>query len=291
MWCTKTHKCSKTEVAGKSTKQLESSVQTSLGAVYLWQTSLTNRQEQNLPFRKSAATGSVMSTCGERSLYTLLCSPSGRKFNIFWSTKSDWYKRMLCHVQQYNLTQPHAFSPLSTAQMQPVWPRCLRQRSPVNVQMDLGQNRTLRLFYPRITTYLQKSEWVPEAALQFRSIQAGEETLVPQDYNMMRSEKFFLKACHKRGRAPPNMLPLSSRLNIWQNQLDLQVTQCSSTHISRLRGSTKTSAQICSLQTYIQVTVCLNLPSHRASLVLHDWHQMKRRMFLRGQAEISAPEN
>lgn len=168
--------------------------------------------------------------------------------------------------------------------------RCsLRQGSSVNVQMDLGQNIILRLFYPRITTYLQKSEWVPEAALQFRQIQAGEETLVPQD--MMRSEKFFLKACHKRGRASPNILHLSSRLNIWQNQLDLQVTLCSPTHIFWLRASTKTSAQICSLHTYIQITVCLNLPSYRASLGLHDWHQTKRRMFLRGQAEISAPDN
>lgn len=179
MWCTKTKKCSKTEVAGKS--QLESSVQTSLGAVHLWKTSLTDRQEQSLPLRKSAATGSVMSTCGESSLYTSLCSPSGRKFNIFWSTKSDWYKRMLCHVQQYSLTQPHAFSPLSRAQTLQVWCRCPRQGSPVNLQMDLGQNVILRLFYPRITVYLQKAEWVPEVALQFRQIQAGEETLVPQE--------------------------------------------------------------------------------------------------------------
>lgn len=169
-------------------------MQTPSGAVYLWQTSLTDRQEQSLPFRKSAATGSVMSTCGERSLYTSLCSRSGRKFNIFWSTKSDWYKRMLCHVQQYSLTQPHAFSSLSRAQTLPVWRRCLRQGSPVNLQMDLGQNITLRLFYSRITIYLKKVEWVPEVALQFRQIWAGEETLVPQEYNMMRSEIFFFES-------------------------------------------------------------------------------------------------
>lgn len=97
-----------------------------------------------------------MSTCGERSLYTSLCSRSGRKFNIFWSTKSDWYKRMLCHVQQYNLTQPLAFSPHSRARTLPVWHRCLRQGTPVNLQLDLGQNTTLRWFYPGVAIFLQK---------------------------------------------------------------------------------------------------------------------------------------
>lgn len=157
------------------------------GAVCLWQTSLTARHEQSLPFRKSAATGSVMSTCGERSLYTSLCSRSGRKFNIFWSTKSDWYKRMLCHVQQYNPTQPLAFSPHSRARTLLVWHRCLRQGTPVNLQLDLGQNTTLRWFYHGVAIFLQKVEWVPEVTLQLGQMQAGEETLVLQEYNMMKN--------------------------------------------------------------------------------------------------------
>lgn len=230
MWCTKTHKGSKTEVAGK--RQLESSVQTSLGAVYLWQTSLTDRQEQSLPFRKSAATGSVMSTCGESSLYTSLCSPSGRKFNIFWSTKSDWYKRMLCHVQQYSLTPPHAVSPLSRAQTLLVWCRCLRQGSPVN----LGQNVTSRLFYPRITIYLQKVEWVPEAALQFSRYRLEKKPWYHRNITWWEVKRFSLKAWHRRRRAPSYILHLFSGLNIWQNQLDLQVIQCSSNHTSWLKG-------------------------------------------------------
>lgn len=53
--------------------------------------------------------------------------------------------------------------------------------------MDLGQNITPRLFYPRVAIYLQKVEQVPEIALQFSRMQAREETLLPQEYNMMRN--------------------------------------------------------------------------------------------------------
>lgn len=53
--------------------------------------------------------------------------------------------------------------------------------------MDLGQNITRKLFYPGVAIYLQKVVRVPEAALQFSHMQAGEESLVPQEYNMIRN--------------------------------------------------------------------------------------------------------
>lgn len=60
--------------------------------------------------RKSAAMGSVISMWDDSSLYTSPCSRSGRKFKIFWSTISDWCKRIdvwqsvfwgVCHIQQF----------------------------------------------------------------------------------------------------------------------------------------------------------------------------------------------
>lgn len=117
-WCTASNLRIFTEAKQQWQTELDS-WELPLGTVGLWQISFINRWAKSLPFRKSAATGSVMSTCGERSLYTSLCSRSGRKFNIFWSTKSDWCKRMLCHVQRHRLTQQHVLSSYSGAQMLP----------------------------------------------------------------------------------------------------------------------------------------------------------------------------
>lgn len=48
---------------------------------------------RDLLSRKSEVMGSVISMWDDSSLYTSPCSRSGRKFKIFWSTISDWWKR------------------------------------------------------------------------------------------------------------------------------------------------------------------------------------------------------
>lgn len=184
-----------------------------------------------------------MSTCGERSLYTSLCSRSGRKFNIFWSTKSDWYKRMLCHVQQYSLTEAHAFSSHSTAQMLPVYRGCLRQGSPVNLQVDLGQTITLRLFNPGLLSIckrLKGSQRLPFCSVRCKLGKKpschGNTTRWQIPYQNEIVKHFPLVAWYRSGRPPPRIFHMSSRLNIWQNRLDLQASQCWAAHTSWIKG-------------------------------------------------------
>lgn len=158
--------------------------------------------------------------------------------------------------------------------------------------MDLGQNVTLRLFYPRITIYLQKVDWVTDAVLQFRQIQAGEETLVPQQYNMMRSETFFFESMtQKKGSSslhPPFIFEAEHLAKAaWPSGDSVLINP----HILTKGVLPKCQHRFVLCTQDIQVTACLSFPSYRASLVLHAWHQIQRKMILRGQAEISASDN
>lgn len=57
---------------------------------------------QYLLFRYSGVCVSPSSMWEDKALYTSECSPTGRKFNRFWSTRSDWN----IHKEDFNPTGP-----------------------------------------------------------------------------------------------------------------------------------------------------------------------------------------
>lgn len=111
-------------MAGKSIKQLESSVQTSPGALYFWQTSLTDRQEQRkFPYHWGNQLQQDLSWArvGKGACTPRSAPPQAESLIYFGPPNLTDTKECFVMFSSTAWYNQHAFWPLSRAQMLLVW--------------------------------------------------------------------------------------------------------------------------------------------------------------------------